>query len=418
MKLKKRMAALLLTLTVISSCFVGTTIFASPSPFPDTPDWCADAITDMTNQKILSGFEDGTFRPNQSMTRAQMAKVLHQIYVPDMDRAYMEGIPGNLELVQEADRVNPGCWANLYIATVNGMEMTDFGYAYSEWVKPISRIEMAHMASRYAYFHNLAYEGGADLTLDRNISVYVGDYNTFADHKWADDVLWMYDMGLVNGSDAQGTFHPFDSITRAQACAILYRIKSEENRVNVRISSTPKQEALPEIKGDYNPGSVYGPKLPQKELNEVKTAVQTFLTEYIEDDMTDYEKVYLAQYYLATTCTYAPDWGKNYANTAWGALIYHEAQCSGYTRAFKALCDAMDVGCYYVHADKNASNPSHQFNLVKVDGQWYVLDPQLNAETPAPGAAFLISEQKYRSLTGVTWDHTGLPETSSSNYTK
>ena len=97
-----------------------------------------------------------------------------------------------------------------------------------------------------------------------------------------------------------------------------------------------------------------------------------------------------------------------------GALIYHEAQCSGYARAMKALCDGMGVGCYYVHADKSASNPSHQFNIVQVDGNWYIVDPQLNGTTGGYWPAFLVSERAYTSLTGITWDHSGLPDCPSS----
>ena len=57
-------------------------------------------------------------------------------------------------------------------------------------------------------------------------------------------------------------------------------------------------------------------------------------------------------------------WQYDGANTAWGALVYGEAQCSGYARGMKALCDAIGVPCYYVHANKKALNPSHQWNQV------------------------------------------------------
>ena len=94
----------------------------------------------------------------------------------------------------------------------------------------------------------------------------------------------------------------------------------------------------------------------------------------------------------------------------WGALVYHEAQCSGYARGLKALCDAIGIGCYYVHADNNSANPSHQWNEVCVNGQWYIADPQLGISTvEAAGIPFLMSESTYTGITGMTWDHTGLP---------
>lgn len=52
----------------------------------------------------------------------------------------------------------------------------------------------------------------------------------------------------------------------------------------------------------------------------------------------------------------------------------------------------MGVGCYYVHADETASNPSHQFDIVEVDGNWYIVDPQMNDSIGSYWPAFLASE--------------------------
>lgn len=74
-------------------------------------------------------------------------------------------------------------------------------------------------------------------------------------------------------------------------------------------------------------------------MNEVADAVQTYMDSYDFSSMSEYEKVATAHDYLCNTCQFALDWRYNRANTAWGALIHHEAQCSGYSRAMKALCD-------------------------------------------------------------------------------
>lgn len=126
--------------------------------------------------------------------------------------------------------------------------------------------------------------------------------------------------------------------------------------------------------------------------------------------MNDYQKVRTAMLHLESHCTYAADWSKNRANTAWGALVYHEAQCSGYARGLKALCDGIGIGCYYVHANSKASNPSHQWNEVRVNGQWYITDLQLGISTlEMIGLPFLMSESTYSSMFGMAWNHTGLP---------
>ena len=162
--------------------------------------------------------------------------------------------------------------------------------------------------------------------------------------------------------------------------------------------------------GNYNVGSVYGPSLTQKELDQVADAVQKFIRSYNFSAMNDYQKVRTAMLHLESHCTYAADWSKNRANTAWGALVYHEAQCSGYARGLKALCDGIGIGCYYVHANSKASNPSHQWNEVRVNGQWYITDLQLGISTlEMIGLPFLMSESTYSSMFGMAWNHTGLP---------
>lgn len=406
----KRIVGLLLVVSLAASFVIGITSFAGIPSFSDTPSWCAEAVDSMADQGILSGFQDGLFHPERNMTRAQTAKVLQLIYAKEIDEDFLNANPENKKFLDEAKEVNPDNWATVYIATAYAIGVRDYGYEYSEWAKPITRYEMAHMAAQYARTRlNI---DGEDMTLPviEELKNYIGDWKSFEDRPYAKDVLWMYSEGFVNGSDSRGTFNPDSTLTRAQACAILYRIQNEDARVSVTWNSHPILENTVGFQGgEYAPGSVYGPSLTQTELNQVKEVVQQFVEGYITTDMSDYEKVELAQEFLNQTCSYAANWSKNRANTAWGALIYHEAQCSGYARAMKALCDGMGVGCYYVHANETASNPSHQLNIVEVDGNWYIVDPQLNDTMGSYWPAFLLSEQAYRSLTGVTWDSTGLP---------
>lgn len=158
----------------------------------------------------------------------------------------------------------------------------------------------------------------------------------------------------------------------------------------------------PTVSGSYSPGSVYGPSLNAGKLAEVRRVVQSFKENYIKSGMSDYEKLLAAFNYLRATCDYAwRGWQYNGANTAWGALVYGEAQCSGYARAMKALCDAIGIGCYYIHANSRASNPSHQWNLVKMDKKWYILDAQ--------GGAFLVGSDRWHNQFGMYWNTSGLP---------
>ena len=182
-----------------------------------------------------------------------------------------------------------------------------------------------------------------------------------------------------------------------------------------------KKNTVASVTGDYKSGSIYGPKLNAKQLSQVKTVVQKFCDNYITSDMSDVEKVLAAQLYMARTCIYAPDWSKNGANTAWGALVYkdsggyHEAQCSGFARGMKALCDGMGVDCRYVHANAKSANPSHQWVEIKIGKKWYIVDPQCNASSGFL-AFFLCSGNTYTSQSGMTWDKGSYPAVSSKDY--
>lgn len=166
----------------------------------------------------------------------------------------------------------------------------------------------------------------------------------------------------------------------------------------------------PTVKGTYTPGSVYGPSLGTGQLSDVRRVVQSFKDNYITSGMSDLDKVWMAFQFIRVNCSYAyRGWQYNGANTAWGALVYGEAQCSGFARGMKALCDGIGVDCRYVHADSRASNPSHQWNQVKVGGKWYILDAQ--------GGFFLVGTDTWKRM-GMSWSTSGLPKCSAKDHKK
>lgn len=132
------------------------------------------------------------------------------------------------------------------------------------------------------------------------------------------------------------------------------------------------------IHGDYSKGTIYGPSLSSRERKELKVKVAEIVSACVTEGMTDREKIVALVNYVYDHCEYAPDWSENRANTAWGLLVYGEAQCSGYARGMVALFDAAGIESRYVHAAKtDPINPSHQWNMVMLDGKWHHLDVQM-----------------------------------------
>ena len=167
----------------------------------------------------------------------------------------------------------------------------------------------------------------------------------------------------------------------------------------------------PTVRGNYKANSVYGPSLNSSQLMQVRRVVQSFKTNYIRKGMSEYDKALAVFLYLRSNCSYARR-GLQYnnANNAWGALVYNEAQCSGFARAMKALCDGVGVKCKYVHANSKAVNPSHQWNEIRINGKWYIVDAQ--------SGFFLAGSNTWKNMMGMRWNTKGLPKCSASDHKK
>ena len=225
-----------------------------------------------------------------------------------------------------------------------------------------------------------------------------------------EDNQWYYEQNganLNNGwNQINGKWYYFrdTGVMAADEVVDGYYVGADGAWVEDRKQSYPLtlEEVKNKNRDSYTAGkrSVYGTSLNQGELDAVAQKAFEIVTGNITTDMNDLQKVTALHMYLQKNCSYAATWSQNRANTAWGSLVYGEAQCSGYARGFKALCDAADIPCYYVHANEAASNPSHQWNIVQGDGKWYHIDTQANI--------FLVSDTVFNRF-GMEWNRSEFP---------
>ena len=177
--------------------------------------------------------------------------------------------------------------------------------------------------------------------------------------------------------------------------------------VNSGAAATPNR-------GSYGVGSVYGPDLDSAEIEQVQTMVSSFLIKNNVASMSDLKKVRTAHDYLVQNCITAPKNNWPHANNAWGALIYHQADAKGYARAMKALCDAMGIGCYIVSANSSSSVTDYMWNVVMINGEWYIVDVFCDDSTSSY-ATYLLSDRSYWTL-GMRWDKGDAVPVSKHNY--
>ena len=84
--------------------------------------------------------------------------------------------------------------------------------------------------------------------------------------------------------------------------------------------------------------------------------------------------------FCTTPDGYLPE--ADYVDTAYGALVNGKAICGGYAKAFKAVLDRLNIPCVciqgYSCSSASSSYVAHMWNAVKLEGQWYAVDPTWN----------------------------------------
>lgn len=176
--------------TVPTSTPASTPTVPSPTPTPSTtpgPEQLAP---------YMKGYEDGTFRPDNKMTRAEIASILSRVSEEEdngPDKAYSD-VPATH-------------WAKDAISTVTRMGLMS-GYADGTFGvdRPITRAEMALLVTMLAGELELNGKGFSDI----------------AGH-WAEgSILKAQGAGIVNGYK-DGSFRPNQTLTRAEAVIMINR---------------------------------------------------------------------------------------------------------------------------------------------------------------------------------------------------
>lgn len=147
---------------------------------------------------------------------------------------------------------------------------------------------------------------------------------------------------------------------------------------------------------------------------EIDAETQRFLAG-ISSEASDYQKVLYIHDYIVDNCFYdndsadfviknpKKDLPQNVHNstTIYGCLITRLGICSGYSATFKYLADKIGIECMRVSGNGKETGESHQWNCVKVDGEYYYIDATWDDKVHTdPGVYskdyeyFLINEQE------------------------
>lgn len=188
------------TATVTLAVLVNATV-GIPITFTDVPSdfWAMGAIDSLANLQIFAGFPDGTFRPNDDITRAEFAKVAV--------------LAAGLSLIEPAtpsfNDVPKEHWAYKYIETAKAAGIVQ-GYGDGTY-RPNNKITRAEIA-RIIYV-------AAGFAADTSGSQFPDVPNTH----WAfTEIMTCKNKGIVSGYP-DNMFRPNNNATRAEAATMLYR---------------------------------------------------------------------------------------------------------------------------------------------------------------------------------------------------
>jgi len=202
----KRILVFTLVATMVLSCIAFS---ASALAFADLAEnhWAYADVQTLVGEGTVSGYEDGTFRPNGTVTRAEFVKMLGEGPVL-RERAYDD--------VQEAH------WAYAYIMKSG---LPEDGTNKFQPNLPLTR----GLAAEMLWNRNGAEKG-----------IFAPAIITSQYEKNADAIAWAYTTGLMKGDDGV-SLRTDGTLTRAEAAALIIRARrSNPEKLTFAETVSPK----------------------------------------------------------------------------------------------------------------------------------------------------------------------------------
>lgn len=262
----KRYVALLLVVCVI----VGLVCqIAFAKDFSDMPSshWAYQYIDKLSNDGVINGYEDGSFRPDKEVTRAEFFKL---VACAMMTEEEARGLDLRFTVQQSNN------WYDKYVHYVWIRSMQAYNYSGDDYITPITREEMAYTLYKACVTRNIPMEYDEDfvsgfddekiyqLAMEKLGYEYTeasGDApagftrvkgegsatpeeiqatmeevrNSIQTKYYSDTSALSYDsntcilciskLGLIKGYE-DGTFRPANSLTRAEVATVIYRFSN------------------------------------------------------------------------------------------------------------------------------------------------------------------------------------------------
>lgn len=181
----------------------------------------------------------------------------------------------------------------------------------------------------------------------------------------------------------------------------------------VKIAESYEIKPTTQISDAYKSGDTK--ELTDKEKETLDMAKSALEEMKIKDDMSDYEKEKAVYDWMTKelqqdrgALTVIPATQEDCDNP-YGVLKYHNAVCVGYATTFRMFMQMLDIECMVEHNTERF----HSWNLVKLDGDWYITDIYSDAGT-GNYASFNVTDTIWGQ--NQSWDHDYFPAATSLKY--
>lgn len=166
---------------------------------------------------------------------------------------------------------------------------------------------------------------------------------------------------------------------------------------------------------------------------EVLAAARAVFDQCVTPDMSDYDKEANLYLWLVTHAEYdqshyEKQGAPRTSYEPYGPLVRGKGVCLGFATAFQLLMDMADVECITVVGAAFYSREDHAWNMVRLNGQWYCVDPTWDLD--GSGRDFQGFQEigldqfftyfnvtsDYMALTDHQWDYDAVPEATAEDY--
>lgn len=191
---------------------------ATATPVPTVKPTEAPVINTEYTKPYASGYDDGSFLPNNNITRGELAAMIARL-------SYGDDLPDGMYQASFPD-VDSDAWFNKYIGYLEDKNVLS-GYEDGTFrpMDTITRGEISAVIERAQRYDLISYN---------NI------FTDVTENDWAKDYIeTLADKNIVSGYE-DGTFGPYSPLTRAEAVAIINRVLVESTPI---VTFTPNDIA-------------------------------------------------------------------------------------------------------------------------------------------------------------------------------